>query len=115
MLRVLDALKTDGHDMIHLWAEWIAALRDLLLARTLPDRTELLSRSGDEARALGEAAAGLSVEDLVRAFQILAELEPGLKGSSRADRRDPRRARNGTAAAGAVGRARAKKKRMGRR
>ena len=35
-----------------------------------------------EARALGAAADKLSDDDLARAFQVLADLEPGLKSSA---------------------------------
>ncbi len=82
MLGLLDALAAEGHDLLHFWGEMIAVLRDLILLRTLPERQDLLSRGSEEARALAEAAEGLSREDLSRAFQILADLEPGLKGSS---------------------------------
>jgi len=60
----------------------LGALRDLLLVRVLPDRADLLSRAPDEAAQLVEAAAPLSREDLTRAFQLLADLEFGLKGSA---------------------------------
>ncbi len=82
MLSGLDALVEEGHDLVHFWGEMIAVLRDLILLRTLPDREDLLTRGNEEASALTEAAAGLSREDLSRAFQILADLEPGLRGSS---------------------------------
>jgi DNA polymerase-3 subunit gamma/tau len=82
MLRVLDGLLEEGHDLLHFWSEWIAALRDLLLIDALPEQEELLARSAEEARSLREAAAGLTREDLTRAFQIVADLEPGLKSSA---------------------------------
>ena len=82
MLDVLDGLIDQGHDLVHLWDALIAAVRDLLLLRTLPDPKELLARTPDEARALAQAAEGLTREDLTRVFQILADLEPGLKSSS---------------------------------
>ena len=82
MLAVLDGLVDEGHDLVHFWSELIAVLRDLLLQRTLPDRPELLSRSAEEATGLVQAAEGLTREDLSRAFQVLADLEPGLKSSS---------------------------------
>jgi len=82
MLGVLDGLIDQGHDLVHFWDTLIAAVRDLLLLRTLPDPGELLARTPDEARALAEAAEGLTREDLTRVFQILADLEPGLKSSS---------------------------------
>jgi DNA polymerase-3 subunit gamma/tau len=82
MLRVLDALLDEGHDLLHFWNAMVAAVRDLLLARTLPERGDLLSRPPAEAAALVEAAAGFSREDLVRVFQILADLEPALKASA---------------------------------
>ena len=81
MLTVLDGLIDEGHDLIHFWSEWITALRDLLLLDALPERVELLARSAEEARSLQEAAEGLSREDLTRAFQVIADLEPGLKSS----------------------------------
>lgn len=82
MLSVLDGLVDEGHDLVHFWNELVAAIRDLLLLAKLPGRSELLSRSPDEAAALERSAEGLSCEDLLRIFQILAELEPGLKASS---------------------------------
>jgi DNA polymerase-3 subunit gamma/tau len=82
MLSGLDTLVEEGHDLVHFWGEMIAVLRDLILLRTLPDREDLLTRGSEEAMALAEAAAGLSREDLSRSFQILADLEPGLRGSS---------------------------------
>ncbi len=80
----LDELADEGHDLVHFWSELIAALRDLLLVRTVPDRPELLARSEEESKLLAQAGEGLSREDLTRCFQILAELEPGLKASPRA-------------------------------
>jgi DNA polymerase-3 subunit gamma/tau len=81
MLTVLDALVTEGHDLVHFWSEFVAVLRDVLVARALPDRTELWSRTPEEIRALQEAVGDLTDEDLVRAFQVVADLEPGLKAS----------------------------------
>jgi DNA polymerase-3 subunit gamma/tau len=82
MLRVLDGLVDEGHDLVHFWNAVISAVRDLLILRTLPDDKELLARPADEAEALAAAAEELSREDLMRVFQILADLEPGLKASS---------------------------------
>jgi len=82
MLSVLDGLVDEGHDLIRFWAESISTLRDLLVLRALPGRTDLLSRSPEEAASLDEAAGPLSPDDLSRAFQVLADLEPGLKTSS---------------------------------
>jgi DNA polymerase-3 subunit gamma/tau len=82
MLTVLDSLVDEGHDLVHFWNELVSATRDLLLLDTLPDRRELLVRSPDEAESLAAAAVGLSREDLVRIFQLLSDLEFGLKSSS---------------------------------
>jgi DNA polymerase-3 subunit gamma/tau len=82
MLRVLDELLDEGHDLLHFWTELISALRDLMLLRAAPDEEEMLARSPEEARALAAAATDLSDEDLSRVFQILAELETGLKAST---------------------------------
>ena len=82
MLRVLDGLVDEGHDLLHFWSELIACLRDLLLLRAAPDRDEMLGRSADEARLLLAAAGDLSDGDLTRAFQLLADLEQGLKSST---------------------------------
>jgi DNA polymerase-3 subunit gamma/tau len=82
MLQVLDGLVDEGHDLLHFWIELIAAIRDLMMLNAAPERTDLLARSPEEAKALEEAAAGLSLEDLTRIFGIIADLEPGLKASS---------------------------------
>jgi DNA polymerase-3 subunit gamma/tau len=82
MLAVLDGLLDEGHDPLHFWGELISALRDLMLLRAVPGREEMLARSPGEAKALNDAAAGLTEQDLARAFQVLADLEPGLKASA---------------------------------
>jgi len=82
MLGVLDAIVDEGHDLVHFWSAMISAVRDLLLDRTLPDRKDLLSRPPDEAEELVFAGKDLTREDLTRVFQILADLEFGLKSSS---------------------------------
>ncbi len=82
MLAVLDGLLDEGHDLVHFWSELTGALRDLMLLRHLPGRDDLLSRSPEEASALDGAAKGLSDEELLRSFQIVADLEPGLKASA---------------------------------
>ena len=83
MLQVLDGLIDEGHDLLPFWNELIACIRDILLLRAVPEGEELLSRSPEEAAALQSAAEGLSVEDLTRVFQVLADLEFGLRSSSR--------------------------------
>jgi DNA polymerase-3 subunit gamma/tau len=82
MLQVLDGLVDEGHDLLHFWSELIAAIRDLMLLDAAPERTDLLARSPEEAKALQKAASGLSREDLTRIFGITADLEPALKSSS---------------------------------
>jgi len=82
MLAVLDGLASEGHDLLHVWSEAVAAIRDLLLLRAAPERADLLSRSPEDAAVISAAAEGLGREDLTRVFQILVELEFGLKGSS---------------------------------
>lgn len=82
MLRVLDGVVEEGHDLVHFWNETVSVLRDLLLARVLPGREDLLTRSAEEAASLEQASRGLSREDLTRAFQIVADLEPALRSSS---------------------------------
>lgn len=82
MLGVLEEVVEEGHDLVHFWSELVGALRDLLLLRALPGREDLLDRSSEEATALAEASGGLSREDLLRAFQQVADLELPLRGSS---------------------------------
>jgi DNA polymerase-3 subunit gamma/tau len=82
MLEVLDRIAEQGVDLIRFWSELLAAVRDLILLRRLPGRRDLLARSPDEAAALASKASALSEEDLVRSFQIVADLEAGLKNSS---------------------------------
>jgi DNA polymerase-3 subunit gamma/tau len=81
MLGVLDGLVDEGHDLIHFWNVMIAAVRDLLVERTLPGRRDLLARPPEEAEELIRAAKDLTREDLTRVFQVLADLEPGLRSS----------------------------------
>jgi DNA polymerase-3 subunit gamma/tau len=83
MLQVLDELIDEGHDLLPFWNELIACVRDLLLMRAVPQGEGLLSRSAEEAKSLQEATSELSVEDLTRTFQMLADLELGLRSSSR--------------------------------
>jgi DNA polymerase-3 subunit gamma/tau len=83
MLRVLDQLVDEGHDLLHFWSELVGAIRDLLLLRSTGGKDELLSRPTEESRLLSEASGDLSVEDLLRTFQILADLEPGLRASGK--------------------------------
>jgi DNA polymerase-3 subunit gamma/tau len=82
MLETLDGVLDEGRDLQHFWTELLAVLRDLLVARAVPDRDDLLGRSREETAALIEAAQPLSAEDLSRVFQIVAGLERGLKTSS---------------------------------
>jgi len=82
MLQVLDGLIDEGHDLLPFWNELIACIRDLLLIRAVSQGEELLSRSPAEVAALQSAATELSVEDLTRTFQMLADLEFGLRSSS---------------------------------
>jgi DNA polymerase-3 subunit gamma/tau len=82
MLQVLDGLIDEGHDLLPFWSELIACLRDLLLLRALPAANDLLSRSPEEAAELSAATETLSDEDLSRAFQLLSDLEFGLRSSS---------------------------------
>jgi len=83
MVLTLDRLVEDGHDLQHFWNELISALRDLLLCATVPDVAGLLSRSTEEAASLRAVAEGLTVDDLNRAFLILADLESLLRYSTR--------------------------------
>lgn len=82
MLGVLDEILEEGRDLLHLWSETVGVLRDLLVLRTVENRPGLIARSPEDVEALAAAAEPLSLEDLSRAFQILSELEYGLKGSA---------------------------------
>ncbi len=82
MLRELDALVGEGVDLVQLWSELLATVRDLLVDRAVPHRPELIGRADDEWDALQAAGQALSRQDLLRIFQILADLEYPLKSSS---------------------------------
>jgi len=82
LLGILDGLVRDGYDLVHFWGEIVAALRDLIVLRVDPGRSEMLSRTADQGAALQRASDGLSREDLVRAFQIVSDLEAPLKTSA---------------------------------
>jgi len=81
MLTVLDRVVEEGHDLLQFWGELTGAIRDLLLARTTGS-DETSGRPAEEMARLRGAVEALSREDLLRAFQILTELEAGLKASS---------------------------------
>jgi len=82
LLTSLDALVGEGHDLIHFWGELVGVVRDLMLLRVWPEGLDALTRAPDDAAALAEAGAALTLEDWTRAFQIIASLEHGLKTSS---------------------------------
>jgi DNA polymerase-3 subunit gamma/tau len=82
LLRSLDALVDEGHDLVHFWGELVGVVRDLMLLRAWPGGGDALSRSPEEAKALITAGGTLTLEDWTRVFQILAGLEFGLKASS---------------------------------
>jgi DNA polymerase-3 subunit gamma/tau len=81
MLAVLDRVVEGGHDLLQFWSEGAGVLRDLLLARATGSE-DAAGRPQEEMSRLVSAAASLSREDLLRAFQMLADLEAGLKASS---------------------------------
>jgi DNA polymerase-3 subunit gamma/tau len=83
MLQVLDRLVDEGHDLQHFWGELVGAMRDLMLLRSTGGSGELLSRPAEEAKLLSDAAGELTAEDLLRIFQILADLEPALRASAK--------------------------------
>jgi DNA polymerase-3 subunit gamma/tau len=82
LLSALDALVDDGHDLVQFWGEFVGVVRDLMLLRAWPQGGDALSRTPEEAKALGDAGGTLSLQDWTRVFQILAGLEYGLKASS---------------------------------
>jgi DNA polymerase-3 subunit gamma/tau len=82
LLGALDALVDEGHDLVHFWSELLGVVRDLMLLRAWPGAGAVISRAPEEAAALAEAGAALSLEDWTRVFQILAALEYPLKNSS---------------------------------
>jgi len=82
LLASLDALVDEGHDLVHFWSEFVGVVRDLMLVRAWPEGGDALTRTSDEAKALIDAGATLSLQDWTRVFQILAGLEDGLKASS---------------------------------
>ena len=82
LLGVLDEVVEDGRDLVQLWSEMLSAVRDAQLARLLPGRFDLLTRSSEDAAALVGASEKLSQEDLGRVFRVLADLEFGLKNGA---------------------------------
>jgi DNA polymerase-3 subunit gamma/tau len=82
LLTSLDALVSDGHDLVHFWGELVGVVRDLMLLRAWPEGAEALTRTPEEVSVLAAASGSLTLEDWTRVFQILAGLEHGLKSSS---------------------------------
>ncbi|MFQ5778426.1 MAG: DNA polymerase III subunit gamma/tau [Terriglobia bacterium] len=81
MLRLVDALVRDGHNLQHFCREALRHIRNLLLVRIGGPAAELAEAAGHERAHLEAAAARFSEEDLLRFFQVLLRTESELRWS----------------------------------
>jgi len=68
-----------GQDMALLVRDLLGHFRNLLVAKTAPDRPDLIGLPGDQARVVSEQSANLSVEDALQSIDVLFEAERRLK------------------------------------
>ena len=81
MLRLVDALVRDGHNLQHFCREALRHIRNLLVVRIGGPAAELAEAAGHERAHLEAAATRFSEEDLLRFFQVLLRTESELRWS----------------------------------
>ncbi|MFQ5664507.1 MAG: DNA polymerase III subunit gamma/tau [Terriglobia bacterium] len=81
MLRLVDALVSDGHHLQHFCREAIRHLRNLLVLRIGGAAAELVEAAGREREKLAATARQFTEEDLLRFFQVLLRTEAELRWS----------------------------------
>ncbi|MGH9803538.1 MAG: DNA polymerase III subunit gamma/tau [Candidatus Acidiferrales bacterium] len=81
MLRLVDLLVRDGHNLQYFCGEALRHIRNLLVVRIGGAAAELAEAAGRERKHLEAAAAQFSEEDLLRFFHILLQTERELRWS----------------------------------
>ena len=81
MLRLVDALVCDGHNLQYFCKEALRHIRNLLVVRIGGPAAELAEAAGEERRQLEAAAGQFSEEDLLRFFNVLLRTEGELRWS----------------------------------
>ncbi len=81
MLRLVDALVRDGHNLQFFCKEALRHVRNLLVVRIGGPAAELAEAAGEERRQLETAARQFSEEDLLRFFAVLLRTEGELRWS----------------------------------
>ena len=81
MLRLVDALVRDGHNLQFFCKEALRHVRNLLVVRIGGPAAELAEAAGEERRQLEAAAKQFSEEDLLRFFTVLLRTEGELRWS----------------------------------
>lgn len=81
VLRLVDALVRDGHNLQHFCREALRHIRNLLILRIGGPAAALAEASEPEREMLAKTAGQFSEEDLLRFFQILLRTENELRWS----------------------------------
>jgi DNA polymerase-3 subunit gamma/tau len=81
VLRLVDQLVRDGHNLQHFCGEALRHIRNLLVVRIGGAAAALAEAAGRERKQLESAAAGFSEEDLLRFFHVLLQTERDLRWS----------------------------------
>ena len=81
MLRLVDQLLRDGHNLQYFCGEVLRHIRNLLVVRIGGAAAELAEAAGRELKQLEAAAARFSEEDLLRFFSVLLQTERELRWS----------------------------------
>jgi len=81
MLRLVDALVRDGHNLQHFCREALRHIRNLMLVRVGGAAAKLAEAAGAERERLEATAARFSEEDLLRFFNLLLRTEGELRWS----------------------------------
>jgi DNA polymerase-3 subunit gamma/tau len=79
MLRLVDALVQDGHNLQHFCREALRHIRNLMLVRVGGAAAKLAEAAGAEREKLEAAAAEFTEEDLLRFFNLLLRTEGELR------------------------------------
>jgi DNA polymerase-3 subunit gamma/tau len=82
VLAVVDDLVMRGHDLRNFCRDFMAYLRDLVVAKASGEATDVLDLTEAERDALAEQARSFSESDLIRFFHSLTETESALRDAA---------------------------------